>query len=568
VSEQRSQRTGVRRYVSAIVVVAVVALVAVSGVVADHQYRDSKLVAINELRGRVVLASTVFDAYFAGDLATLDALAKSEPVIRGDQGAMLAYFRRVAPPGNTTFTGGVAWINAKGISRVSSTYPRLVRPINVTDRSYYRRAIATNAPFISEGLVSRRTRNRVIVLAVPTHDAKGKINGALTGALQIKASRTSESAIQLGFTGVEILDRADQSLVNGFSKPPNQGLLRRMRQASTGTLANTRGLKGSTGDVVVWASTPVAGWKIAIDRRRSDVFAAARRALVLNVAMLGGLALLVLLLIGWLLQRSQHHSRSQLRELEREHEISVRLQRSMLPAELPAIPGLDISARYRAAVAGTEAGGDFYDVITAEAGVVHAIVGDVGGRGIGAAALMGQLRSSFLAHGYEHVSPSEIVRRMARVMPDRTMATVLCISLDPTTGSLLYVSAGHPPALVLDPSTGDVTPLDVVSGPPLGFSTDPQLRDTAAIAPTGATIVAYTDGLVERRTESIDDGIEHVASALKGGDAKDSADEIAERILHAVGDSSGGDGDDIALLVISFDDAGSAEASGHRDRQK
>ena len=102
------------------------------------------------------------------------------------------------------------------------------------------------------------------------------------------------------------------------------------------------------------------------------------------------------------------------RERERDHEATTRLQRSLLPERLPEMEGLDVAARYNAGGTGLEIGGDWYDVVQRSDGLVHLTVGDVAGRGIGAAALMGQLRNAFRAYALDHASPGEIVQRLLR----------------------------------------------------------------------------------------------------------------------------------------------------------
>jgi serine phosphatase RsbU (regulator of sigma subunit) len=281
--------------------------------------------------------------------------------------------------------------------------------------------------------------------------------------------------------------------------------------------------------------------------------------LILDIALVGGLALVVLSLVGWMLRRARLQAHRQVLDLRREHEIASRLQRSMLPRVLPRVAGLDLAWRYRAAGAGIEVGGDWYDVVETEDGLVHAIVGDVAGRGIDAATLMGQLRSTFHAYAYEHASPAEILRRMLRVMPEDGMATAVCLTLEPGRGELRYASAGHLPVLLLDPVGHRVTRLTDGGAPLLGATAGEGLRDHAVPLPANGVLVAYTDGLVERRERGIDDGIERLAETLRGSSSTD-AEDLAERILTEVGGWSGGDGDDIALLVIRL--GGAARPAG------
>ncbi len=539
-----------RRYVPAVVLAAVLALVAVAGLLAWRQYDNARLVATSEVQARVTLAAGDAEAYFTGDIGTLKAVARSQVVIDSDRVEMLAYFRRVASADAVSFPGGVSWIDAKGISRVTSAQATLARPVDVSDRSYFKAVIATGRPFVSEGIVSRRNGHHVVVIAVPTHDATGAISGVLTGAvvLNVPARTNTRSELALGFSGLSLIDRAGQSILAGFAHPENRALLARIQSHPTGMLTNTRGLDGGSGRVVIWASAPTARWSVVIDRPASSVFAAARRALLLDLALVGGLALAVLALLVWLARRARLEQRRQSAQLAREHDIAVRLQRSMLPAALPRVDGVELASRYRAGAAGVEVGGDWYDVVARADGFVHAIVGDVAGRGIDAATLMGQLSSGFHAYAYDHGSPAEVLRRMVRLVPAGAMATAVCLTLDPYTGDLSYTSAGHPPPVALD-GTGAITLLDVGGAPPLGYVEADRLVDSHVQLGVSTTVVAYTDGLVERRTASIDVGIARLSAALADG-AGLAVDELAGRILDEVGDASGAEEDDIALLVI------------------
>ena len=506
-----------RRAIPFVVLAVILALVGVAAVLGVRQYDDNRDVAVNELRTKVVIGAATLSAYFSGDLATLRTIAASQPVIDGDEQRMHDYFRRIAPPGNRSFSGGLAWIDAKGLSRVSSSLPTLGKPVDTSSRVYFKTVRATDAPYISAGLVSKRTNLRVVVIAVPTHDATGAMNGVLAGAIQVKPAASSQSSVALGYSGLVILDRAGQEIVTGLGRPENRSLVARLKQQPTGTITDGRGLDGAGGRVVVWASSPAAGWTVAIDRSSSSVFAASRRALILDLALIAGLALILISLMTWLGRRAQREARMQQRHLEHERDIALRLQRSMLPATLPVVDGLDIACRYRAAGEGIEVGGDWYDVVARDDGLVHAIVGDVAGRGIGAATLMGQLRSTFHAYAFDHASPAEVLRRMLRLIPDGAMATAVCLSFDPYTGDLRYASAGHLPPLTIDGATGEVAVHELGGAPPLGFAAPDSIRDVKVALAIGSSLIAYTDGLIERRTESIDVGIDRVARSLAAG---------------------------------------------------
>src|SRR5215471_1430316 len=155
----------------------------------------------------------------------------------------------------------------------------------------------------------------------------------------------------------------------------------------------------------------------------------------------------------------------------REHDLAVRLQRSLLPGNLPEFDGLDLDAHYLAGAAAVEVGGDWYDAVRRPDGIVQLCVGDVSGRGIAAATVMGTQRSSFRAYAHECESPAAIVRRMLRHLEgDSQMITVAAVGIDPYTAELSYARAGHPPPLLLDLATGQVERLEGAGAPPLGVA--------------------------------------------------------------------------------------------------
>ena len=202
---------------------------------------------------------------------------------------------------------------------------------------------------------------------------------------------------------------------------------------------------------------------------------------------------------------------------EREHDVAVALQRSLLPDALPSIEGLDFAGRYNAGGVGLAVGGDWYDAVRRPDGMLHLTVGDVAGRGIPAAVLMGQLRNAFRALAYDHTSPGEIARRLTRLVPLDGMATAVFLTIDPYTGEVAYASTGHPPSLLLDVETDTVTRLDQANAPPLGWAAAEEIREAHFTLPVNGAMLAYTDGLVERRGVSIDDGIDRVAELLRDG---------------------------------------------------
>lgn len=235
------------------------------------------------------------------------------------------------------------------------------------------------------------------------------------------------------------------------------------------------------------------------------------------------------------------------RSHETEHDIAMTLQRSLLPEGLPATDGVDIAGRYRAGGPGLEVGGDWYDVILRPDGILHVTVGDVAGHGIEAAARMGNLRSAFRAYAYESLSPAEILSRLGRhTTGDDALATAICLTLDPFAGELTYASAGHPPIVLYDAEHG-VRQLSATA-PPLGYSGGITGRDTTLAIGTGAILVAYTDGLVERRRMDITVGISRVGDVIERCTGM-GADAIADAVLAELATPSQ-HADDVALLVL------------------
>jgi PAS domain S-box-containing protein len=238
------------------------------------------------------------------------------------------------------------------------------------------------------------------------------------------------------------------------------------------------------------------------------------------------------------------------RLLERQQTIAEELQRSLLPQSLPAIPGLAMAARYLPGGAGTRVGGDWYDTVPLPGGRVALVIGDVAGRGVDAASMMGQLRSALRAYILEGSTPGLALERLNRFMLSLSwdsMATACVLLLEPATGRLTYANAGHPPPHVLS-ADGVATSLTEPLGVPLG-ALDAVAYDegTSTLAP-GATLVLYTDGVVEQRDELIDKGIERLETSLVDGGPTE-PEPLCERVLRGT-IGAGGSNDDVTLLVV------------------
>jgi PAS domain S-box-containing protein len=235
------------------------------------------------------------------------------------------------------------------------------------------------------------------------------------------------------------------------------------------------------------------------------------------------------------------------RAYERELSNVEMLQRSLLPDRLPALDGIQVAARYMPG--GADVGGDWYDAIPLDGGRVGVAMGDVVGHGIGAAALMGQLRHAMRAYALEGHPPAGVLDRLDRVvrsLEGGQMATLLYLVVEADHSSVSYACAGHVPPLLIDPD-GGARYLEGAPNPPLGvFDSAPHSELHAKLAP-GSTIVLYTDGLVEERGVSIDQGLE----ALRLAAAQDAChpDELCDRLVDSMLAIHPAN-DDIAVLAL------------------
>ncbi|MEU6017152.1 SpoIIE family protein phosphatase [Streptomyces sp. NPDC047515] len=238
-----------------------------------------------------------------------------------------------------------------------------------------------------------------------------------------------------------------------------------------------------------------------------------------------------------------------LRASERRHrETAVTLQRSLLPQELEQPDDLRIAATYQPGGTDAAVGGDWYDVITLGAGRTALVIGDVMGRGVRAAAVMGQLRTAVRAYARLDLPPHEVLQLLdglAAEIDASQIATCAYAVHDPNEGRLVYASAGHLPILVCH-DDGTVHRAEDPTGPPLGTGGWIHTSGTIALPP-GSTAVLYTDGLVERRSEDIDEGVAALERALSG--AKGSPQVVCDRLIRSLGVTAEHD-DDVAVLVV------------------
>ncbi|ORA22469.1 hypothetical protein BST12_09775 [Mycobacterium angelicum] len=236
------------------------------------------------------------------------------------------------------------------------------------------------------------------------------------------------------------------------------------------------------------------------------------------------------------------------RELEQARAVALTLQHSILgPTDLPH----GFAVRYTPAVEPLEVGGDWYDVIPLDITHIGIVVGDCVGRGLSAAAVMGQLRSAARALLLQTADPARALDGLdyfARTLPDARCTTVFCAVIDTAACTVNYSSAGHPPAAIVDDATGPVL-LDAAQQLPLATHPTNQPRPQATTRlPPGATLMVYTDGLIERRGEPLTQGILRAAAVVRLMHEQP-PEAIADRVISELAPCGGYD-DDLALLLF------------------
>jgi phosphoserine phosphatase RsbU/P len=247
---------------------------------------------------------------------------------------------------------------------------------------------------------------------------------------------------------------------------------------------------------------------------------------------------------------------TQTRALAIERAATRLLERSLLPARLPSCPGLGFATRYVPAEERT-VGGDWYDLFVLPSGQLWIVIGDVAGHGVRAAVLMERIRSALRAYALLHASPADVldlVDRKVHQFEMGTYATVACDVSSPPYETLTIALAGHLPPVVAVPGQPATFP-NVETSPPIGAThrspgASPTVaasaRPTTTITLAPGTVAAfYTDGLIERRGESIDVGLERLRDVTSPG----APERVAADIMrHLVGNTIATD--DIALVVM------------------
>jgi serine phosphatase RsbU (regulator of sigma subunit)/FixJ family two-component response regulator/anti-sigma regulatory factor (Ser/Thr protein kinase) len=242
------------------------------------------------------------------------------------------------------------------------------------------------------------------------------------------------------------------------------------------------------------------------------------------------------------------------RSYERERSLVSVLQRSLLPEHLPQLPRLETAARYVPSESAAAVGGDWYDAILLPDGCVGLAIGDVVGHGVRAATVMGELRNCLRAYVGEGHQPAAAVERLNELVQgthgETMVATLAFMSIDPQEGRGCLVSAGHLPPLLLTAS-GEARYLESGRRPPLGVSSPVTLEPSEVQISPGSTLLFFTDGLIERRGQSIDVGLDNLRQAALAG--PHDLDDLCTHILSWLQPGSPSR-DDMALLAARLID--------------
>jgi hypothetical protein len=230
--------------------------------------------------------------------------------------------------------------------------------------------------------------------------------------------------------------------------------------------------------------------------------------------------------------------------------VAETLQRALLPESLPEINGVEVGVRYIPGVEGIHIGGDWYDVILIDDTHFLVLVGDVSGRGLRAATVMASLLYAVRAYAAQGDEPAAIVGKLGQLLSLEDtghFATVLCILVDLSLHQISIVNAGHLPPLLLVDDQGDFVTIDL--GLPVGVSSTSSYTPVTVPVPEAATLLAFTDGLIERRGESVDIGLKRLRDT-----AVIEQPQRLDDLLHLIVDQlvAGGAGDDTVLLGVRW----------------
>jgi serine phosphatase RsbU (regulator of sigma subunit) len=240
------------------------------------------------------------------------------------------------------------------------------------------------------------------------------------------------------------------------------------------------------------------------------------------------------------------------RAYDHERQVATTLQRSLMP-RLSDVAGLDTCGAYEPVAVGTEVGGDWYDVLALTDGSVAVTIGDVTGHSMEAAAAMGRLSGAIRCYSYDGLGPADVLRHLDRLhdhLLDGLLVTCTCLRLRPRPDgwAVTISNAGHLPPILVAPGTdGPAVTVELGRGPMIGPYANPTREDGDVHLPWGALLVLCTDGLIERRTETIDQSIERLRTSAEAIDRTAPLDDVCAKL--SAGLRPEGE-DDVAVLCL------------------
>jgi hypothetical protein len=255
---------------------------------------------------------------------------------------------------------------------------------------------------------------------------------------------------------------------------------------------------------------------------------------------------------------------SQVRGARHHRDVALKLQRALLPQTPPSLPRMSVAARYVAGAPEVQVGGDWWDVQDLGDGRVGIGIGDVCGRGIAAAAVMGQARAAMRAAGHAALAPQNVLELLDAQLTEilgwpgadgagPQFATACYGVVDPERETVRASSAGHLPLLVRR-DCGHVETITLQTGPALGLGCGGYQEGEISFG-AGDTLMMFTDGLVESRTQDVDEGVAALAAALRRLGGAESLDEVADGLLQAMGRRAEAGPDDVAMVLLRRDDS-------------
>jgi serine phosphatase RsbU (regulator of sigma subunit) len=356
---------------------------------------------------------------------------------------------------------------------------------------------------------------------------------------------TASRAVNADTATISSFDGAQRFTVLAARGVPPEWVSR-WRTFTTDDVPLTRDLINGRAPVIVATAETV-------DQRDSAFLCSSGQRMWVNLPLMSATSIVGFASFGWheshelttddldVLTAMASHATSALERadlLARSQRVAEVLQRALLPQIISRLAGWEMAARYIPAVEGTQVGGDWYDAFRLSTGGVGLVLGDVAGKGIRAAAVMGAIRSAIRAFSIVDPTPSVLLSELdlyfAKFKPVGEMVTCCYAVLDPDSGRLTYASAGHPPPLVI--GRGGHQWLEGATTPPLGVGASVRRDQAEAVIAAGSVLVLYSDGLVERRRHVLSDDLAALAeAAVTLPDAlhlQTSLDSLVERLSH------------------------------------